>query len=150
VKTLLLSAACSAVLAGCGPQVNSPLVTYVPTHTPGLKYVVVSHPGMHDEYGSHNRFSKTSQYILLCDGRPVDGMHCAIPPEVGQHESAGPTVLRAREPVPEMVGALVGKETEERAAAPPPADGAVPVVAPVIVAPPAPVVPVRPAPKVGK
>jgi hypothetical protein len=99
-------------LGGCVPQVIFPPVTYVPTHTPGLKYVIVRHSALTDPYGSEGTFSKSSDYVLLCDGRGIDGMHCSIPPEVGLHVSVGPNLPQAPTPVPTLIGALGGLAVE--------------------------------------
>jgi hypothetical protein len=133
---------------GCGPDATKPAVTYVPTHTPGLKYVVVSHSGLADDFGSRGNFSRSSDYLLLCDGRPAEGMHCAIPPEVGMRASLGPTAA-APAPVPEMVGALTGSMDDHVAAPPAEPNAATPTAPiPVPIVLPAPAVHV--APKVGK
>jgi hypothetical protein len=131
----------------------APPVTVVATHTPGLKYVIVRHSSLRDDFGSKAAFSKASDYILLCDGRPVDGMHCTIPPEVGLHASVGPSLPQAPTPVPSLIGELAGI-TEEHlaAAAPAPAAAAgpapsIPVIVPVV---PSPAVHVTPAAKGGR
>jgi hypothetical protein len=158
-RNVLGNSAGAAVLAfvaisvtACGPEVVAPPVTVVATHTPGLKYVIVRHSALRDDFGSKAAFSKASDYILLCDGRAVDGMHCIIPPEVGLHASVGPTLPQAPAPVPSLIGELAGVSEEHLSvAAPAPAAAGpapnIPVIVPVV---PSPSVHVAPAVKGGR
>ncbi|HVU05153.1 MAG TPA: hypothetical protein VHE30_25565 [Polyangiaceae bacterium] len=69
-------------LPGCGPAVV-PLnpVTVVATRTPGVSMVIVR--PVSDRMTERGQIDRRSEYVLLCDGRGADGMHCAIMPEVG-------------------------------------------------------------------
>jgi hypothetical protein len=104
-------------LAGCGvpppPVVVAPPppkpVTVVETSTPGVAFVIVSPQITRDvsSWAEHEKLAR--QYILLCDGRPADGMHCEIPTEaaiarISQHPKVGP----AKEPLDIGLGIIEG------------------------------------------
>ena len=65
-------------------------VTYVPTTTPGVMFVIVDphvlSPERYRELRTREQpgggvVGPNSQYILLCDGRAVDGMRCQVASE---------------------------------------------------------------------
>jgi hypothetical protein len=56
-------------------------VTVVATRTPGLAMVIVR--PHYTRSSASDALDRSSEYVLLCDGRPADGMRCAIMPEVG-------------------------------------------------------------------
>lgn len=69
---------------GCVPTMPGPKFTVVPTKTPGVVFVIV-HPKMAKQDaaipgvtqpGNDKKVGSDADYIMLCDGRPVDGMHC--------------------------------------------------------------------------
>jgi hypothetical protein len=75
-------------VSGCAPAPMAPAITFVGSTTPGLKYVVVHPRGQKSRedrirYKDGTSISRASDYIVLCDARPADGMHCDIPPEIG-------------------------------------------------------------------
>ena len=93
-------------VAGCGAQnigFRDP-IDVVRTRTPGVAFVVV-----HPEFSTNQRqpqvFTQadgtevradSADYILVCDARPADGMHCAVAREVAvERTSAAPQVKRA-------------------------------------------------------
>ncbi len=100
---------------GCVPRATVGRVEIVPTHTPGLAFVVVrpSVVRRRDALPAQGGVERSSEYILLCDGRPVDGMHCAIASEVAQQRlSYHPTNVAADAPVNHPVGSLEGTTIE--------------------------------------
>lgn len=56
-------------------------VTVYPTATPGVAWVRVASETCVDVDGDRNKRA-CADYMLLCDARRGDGMHCSIPPEV--------------------------------------------------------------------
>lgn len=91
--------ALSLGLMGCVPAINPrPVVRVQPTRTPGVAMVLVR-PEFARSRGP-TELDRGAEYILLCDGRPADGMRCHILPEVGVDrrslsvtpEALGPTV----------------------------------------------------------
>ena len=117
-------------------------VTVVHTRTPGVAFVVVRPTAKSMEATKRVQphdgkpIDPTSQYILLCDARPVDGMRCSIPTEASiARYSYTPRSSNAAVPVDEGVGTLADlsthvsreKEPEDNAA---PAAGDVKASAP--------------------
>ena len=69
-------------LVGCVPGVNPRAPVRVePTRTPGVAMVVVR-PEF-ERSRNTGEIDRGSEYVLLCDGRPAEGMRCHILPEVG-------------------------------------------------------------------
>jgi len=92
LKTLPLALALGALglpLTGCGAAVQVASVDYVWTRTPGVVFVVVHpvklvakrYPSQVD--GSGKEVDARSEYVLLCDARKSDGMHCDVATEAG-------------------------------------------------------------------
>ena len=96
----------------CRPHLFGP-TTIVPTATPGVAYVIVD-PWLGSTGSKKSTFTQgdglvidadEAQYILLCDARPVDGMHCELVKEVAkQRESYTATVPRASASVDAAIG----------------------------------------------
>jgi hypothetical protein len=86
-NALLLFVAMAAPLAGCTLQAQGPAVEYVWTRTPGVVFVVVrpsmevgkTYPVVND--GSGNTVDPRSAYLVMCDARRSDGMHCDLATE---------------------------------------------------------------------
>src|SRR5262245_6667750 len=116
----LTSAAVCALLAGCaGTQVVEP-VTVVPTHTPGMAFVLVRPliPNS-DKHRVQPRDNKqvdpNSEYILLCDARPVDGIRCSVPTEAAlARYSYAPLTGNASKPIDEGIAALQNTDVEKQ------------------------------------
>ena len=107
-----------AMGVGCNHVVQVAPVTVVPTRTAGVAFVVVRPTakvgeGKHRIQPSDGKpIDATSQYILLCDARGVDGMRCAIPTEAAiARFSYTPRSGRAAVPVDEGVGTLADIST---------------------------------------
>ena len=125
--TLVFSA---IALLGCTPppaQVTplvppTPRITIVPTHTPGVSFVIVR-PSP-DKDTPTNMYAKLErEYVLLCDGRPADGMHCAVPQEAAlARVSEHPRVGAAKSSIELWLGKIGGGGGE--AAEPKPDDKA--------------------------
>jgi hypothetical protein len=109
-------------------------VTLVPTRTPGVTFVVVRPvvAGTGDKRRVQPRdnaqVDPNSEYILMCDARPADGMRCSVPTEAAlARYSYAPMTGNADAPIDEGVGTLadvsthVTKEGEEDKAAEAPA-----------------------------
>jgi hypothetical protein len=77
--TALAPSACAVGAQQAG--VGASPVTVVSTRTPGVALVVVR--PFYTKNSTTDAIDRTSQYVLLCDGRPADGMHCGVMPEVG-------------------------------------------------------------------
>ncbi len=121
-------------------------VTVVATRTPGVSFVVVRptadrmHAGAtRTQPGDNSKVNGSSWYVLLCDARPVDGMHCAVPTEAAlARYSYTPNVGNAAAPIDQGVGTLADfsthisrdKDAEEEPAAAAPAAAAPALVAP--------------------
>ncbi len=98
---------------GCVPTtVPGPKFTIVPTETAGVVFVVV-HPSPNKpkgiegavQPGDGKKVSNDADYIMLCDGRPVDGMRCELLAEAGMSRfSYHPLVAPAPKAVDEPVG----------------------------------------------
>ena len=80
----VLATGCVAITLGCNPVIYRDPVTVVPTRTPGVAYVIV-HPNMDQQSstaptqpGDGTRVQGNSDYVLLCDARPPDGMRCSL------------------------------------------------------------------------
>ena len=89
-----------------------PKYTIVPTKTPGVVFVVV-HPKMRKEGeipgatqpGDDHKVGNDADYIVLCDGRPVDGMKCEMLPEAATSRfSYHPLSGNAPAAIPEEIG----------------------------------------------
>ncbi|HEY1691628.1 MAG TPA: hypothetical protein VGG39_05685 [Polyangiaceae bacterium] len=109
-----LLAPLAAPVAGCGASIETPHVGYVWTHTPGVAYVVVQpsiterkpYPAAQDP-GSGNVVDPRSWYLLLCDARRPDGMHCDVTYEAAVRRfSYTPAVASAAPPMEDDVGVL--------------------------------------------
>ncbi len=100
LPTLLVTAACAPpAFIGRKP------VTIVATRTPGVAMVIVR-PQV-SKTSRSDGVDRTAEYVLLCDGRPADGMHCDVMPEVGSdRRSRGVVPTAAASPVDEGVGTL--------------------------------------------
>jgi hypothetical protein len=102
-----------AFALGCVPVVYRDPVTVVPTRTPGVAYVIV-HPNMDQQPatsptqpGDGSRVQGNSDYVLLCDARPPDGMRCSVVVEAAfDRYSYTPANGVAAAPVREGVGTL--------------------------------------------
>jgi hypothetical protein len=160
--------ALSLMLGGLGAcQVNTKLVepvTVVATRTPGVSFVVVrpwadqAHAGAtRMQPGDGSKVNASSWYVLLCDARPADGMHCAVPTEAAlARYSYTPNVGTATAPIDQGVGTLADfsthvsrdKDAEEDPAVTPAA--AAPAAAAVAPASVAPLAPSPPATSTGK
>jgi hypothetical protein len=97
---------------GCSETKYVAPVTVVPTHTPGVAFVVVR-PNLTASHSSRTQpgdgkpIAPNTQYLLLCDGRPVDGMYCGIPTEAAvTRYSYAPRTGNAQAPVDEGIGTL--------------------------------------------
>src|SRR5687767_1921251 len=68
---------------GCGAAVQQRQpVTVVPTYTPGVAMVIVR-PTISKSSDSR-AVDRAAEYVLICDARGADGMHCDIAPEVAR------------------------------------------------------------------
>ena len=166
MKRLLLAAVGLGAL-GCVPpeqQVGYRPIELIPTRTPGVAFVVVSprmpkQPSGISQPGDGSAVSAASQYVMLCDARPVEGMQCSLIQEASTDRfSYTPATGNAPAPVSEGVGTLTsvirvdqegacvaGDELREAAQAappppppPPPAPARVPAPQPVVPPPAAP------------
>jgi hypothetical protein len=148
----LVLGALAAPLTGCGGPAQSARVTYEWTRTPGVVFVVVHpvkeerklYPSMTDP-GTGSIVDPRAEYVLLCDARRADGMHCELASEAGVRRYSYTPKTVASAPVIELpVGSIPGnvERVEERAAPEPAAAQAPP-------APPAPPPPPPPAPGPG-
>ena len=153
-------------LCGCGARAvgSAQPVTVVATRTPGVAMVIVRPSFTKDS--SRGGVDRQAQYVLLCDGRAPDGMHCETVSEVSRdRRSRGVMPDRPAPIVDEGVGTLsdfsirhsgdesvardvnpptsppAAPQPREESAAPPPAPPAAPPAAP-----PPPVDTPRPAP----
>jgi hypothetical protein len=138
---VLLGASLASV--GCAPNTAAltPPVMYAPTHTAGIMFVVVrprpnpttKYP-LHREPGSSLTASPSSEYILICDARPVDGMHCDLASEAAlSRYSYTAGEAKASAPIDEGVGTLgewAAPSAAASASAAPPAAPPSPSVAP--------------------
>lgn len=115
---------------GCVEVAAVEPVTVVPTRTPGVTFVVVRPvvQGQGDKHRVQPRDNKqvdpNSQYILLCDARPADGMRCSVPTEAAlARYSYTPMTGNADAPIDEGVGTLsdisthVTKDEEKKSGA---------------------------------
>lgn len=108
--------AIALALAGCATEtvvVREP-VTVVPTRTPGVAFVIVrpaAGPGSslpeRRQPGDDDEVNPSSDYILLCDARPVEGMYCGMPSEAALRRfSYTATPGKAAAPVGDAIGTL--------------------------------------------
>jgi hypothetical protein len=99
---------------GCVPTatVPGPKYTIVPTETAGVVFVIV-HPKMNKQGviqgvtqpGDDNKVGNNADYIMLCDGRPVDGMRCEMLTEAAMSRfSYHPLTGNASAAVEEQIG----------------------------------------------
>lgn len=138
---ILAAAALGLPLIACGGALESPRISYVWTRTPGVAYVVV-HPTALErkqypaalDIGSNNVVDPRSEYVLLCDARRTDGMHCDVAYEAAVRRfSYTPAAASAAPAMEENVGTLVDLNivhTAPSAAPPPPPPPPAPVVVP--------------------
>ena len=102
---VLALAALAASVGGCATTQGA-AVDYVFTRTPGVVFVVV-HPTQLErkQYptqtdGPGNTVDPRAEYVLLCDARTGDGMHCEVATEAGARRfsytphttASGPTI----------------------------------------------------------
>jgi hypothetical protein len=101
-------------LIGCTQQQLVEPVTVVATRTPGVSFVVVR-PNINQGHekttrvqpGDNAAVNGSSWYVLLCDARPADGMHCFVPTEAAlSRYSYTPTSGIAAAPIDQGVGTL--------------------------------------------
>lgn len=106
-------------LLGCVPTQQQPAVVLVPTRTAGVAFVIVR-PSVRERAGTSQRvqaangkrIGPNSQYVLLCDGRAADGMHCELPVEAAvERYSYTPRTGRAAAPIDQGVGTLADIST---------------------------------------
>jgi len=106
-------------LVGCTQQQLVEPVTVVATRTPGVSFVVVRptvSPGHQNtsrvQPGDNAAVNGASWYVLLCDARPADGMHCFVPTEAAlSRYSYTPTAGVASAPIDQGVGTLADFST---------------------------------------
>lgn len=111
VKALLSLLALGAV-AGCGGALTRSPVTYVWTRTPGVVFVVVHPEKPHDHLvatldASGKPVDSRADYLLLCDGRKGDGMHCDLATEQAvKRYSYAPAAGAAGATIEEPIGSI--------------------------------------------
>jgi hypothetical protein len=106
-------------LIGCTQQQLVEPVTVVATRTPGVSFVVVRPtvtPGHQNtsrvQPGDNAAVNGASWYVLLCDARPADGMHCFLPTEAAlSRYSYTPTSGVAPAAIDQGVGTLADFST---------------------------------------
>lgn len=115
---LMLSAAFTLALGvslgGCAETKPMVPVTVIPTRTPGVAFVIVrpevsgAH-GRRTQPGDGKPIAPSSQYLLLCDARPAEGMNCSIPTESAvARYSYAPRTGPAAAPLDDGIGTLAG------------------------------------------
>jgi len=132
-------------MMGCAPTDLVAPVTVVATRTPGVSFVIVRpkstvghHTASRLQPGDNSKVNNASWYMLMCDARPVDGMHCSIPTEAAlARYSYTPATGVAAAPIDQGVGTLSDFSThlsrdkdDAEPVAPAPAPATVPTVAP--------------------
>jgi hypothetical protein len=155
LRSVLVVTALAAPLVGCvQPQGH---VEYVWTRTPGVVFVVV-HPTKDEgktypvatNAGNDNPVDPRSDYVLLCDARHEDGMHCDVASEAGIRRfsytqsgvSSAPAIDGNVGTIPDATRTERTTHETETAPAPPPPPASPPP-------PPPPPAPVAPAPAPG-
>jgi hypothetical protein len=144
-----LAALLAGGAAGCAPATITPHVEYVWTSTPGVVFVIVqpskqamkSYPVQND-VGSATPVDPRAWYLLVCDARKSDGMHCDIASEASiKRYSYTPSTVASGPSLDDGVGTLdnsihIEQTEKERPSANPPGPAPAPIPIP---APPPPV-----------
>ncbi len=131
-------------LIGCTQQQLVEPVTVVATRTPGVSFVVVR-PNINQGHqktsrvqpGDNAAVNGSSWYVMLCDARPADGMHCFVPTEAAlSRYSYTPTSGIAAAPIDQGVGTLsdfsthLSRDKDDNELAPPAASAPPPPIVP--------------------
>jgi hypothetical protein len=114
----ILSLFVPLIALGCAQARLFEPVTVVTTRTPGVSFVVVrplvqqGRGTARQQPGDGKQVDANSWYILMCDARPADGMHCVVPTEASlARYSYTPITGNAAAPIDEGVGTLADIST---------------------------------------